>query len=195
MRKLLYFLCLPLLLLACNTSPEQSANDIQTKGADQAELLQTYNKADSLYQQGIISRELFDDFITHTIKFADTYPENEITPDMLSKAGVACMILAKNCSMEQYPDQEVIEAYARKGLSIFEKIQATYPDYEGVRNCYLNRAIIYDDILHKYLDAEYEYREFLHKYPDDSACENIRTYLRVLGKSDEEIMAEIEHKD
>ena len=195
MRKLLYFLCLPLLLLACNTSPEQSANDIQTKGADQAELLQTYNKADSLYQQGIISRELFDDFITHTIKFADTYPENEITPDMLSKAGVACMILAKNCSMEQYPDQEVIEAYARKGLSIFEKIQATYPDYEGVRNCHLNRAIIYDDILHKYLDAEYEYREFLHKYPDDSACENIRTYLRVLGKSDEEIMAEIEHKD
>lgn len=195
MRKLLYFLCLPLLLLACNTSPEQGANDIQTQGADQAELLQTYNKADSLYQQGIISRELFDEFITQTIKFADTYPENKITPDMLSKAGVACMILAKNCSLEQYPDQEAIEMYARKGLSIFEKIQATYPDYEGVRNCYLNRAFIYDDILHKYLDAEYEYRDFLHKYPDDSACENIRAYLQVLGKSDEEIMAEIEKKN
>ena len=147
MRKWLFFLCLPLLLLACNSSNNQLANDIQTKGADQAELIQTYNKADSLYQQGVISRELFDEFITQTIKFADTYPENEITPDMLSKAGVACMILAKNCSMEQQPDQEAIEMYARKGLSIFEKIQATYPDYEGVRNCYLNRAFIYDDIL------------------------------------------------
>ena len=194
MRKWLFFFCLPLLLLACNSSNDQVVNDIQTKGADQAELIQTYNKADSLYQQGVISRELFDDFITQTIKFADTYPENEITPDMLSKAGVACMILAKNCSMEQYPDQEAIESYARKGLSIFEKIQATYPDYKDVRNCYLNRAFIYDDILHKYLDAEYEYREFLHKYPDDSACENIRAYLQVLGKSDEEILAEIEHQ-
>lgn len=194
MRKFLYLCCLSLLLWSCGSSNEPSSNAIQNEGADQAEMLQTYNKADSLYQQGIISRELFDKFITQTIKFADTYPENEITPDMLSKAGVACMILAKNYSMDQYPDQEAIEMYARKGLSIFEKIQATYPDYEGVRTCYLNRAFIYDDILHKYLDAEYEYREFLHKYPDDSACENIRAYLQVLGKSDEEIMAEIERQ-
>ena len=194
MREFLYFSCLTLLLLSCNPSDKQASNAIQTGGVDQAELMQTYDKADSLYQQGVISRELFDDFINQTIKFADTYPENEITPDMLSKAGVACMILAKNCSMEPYADQEAIEMYARKGLSIFEKIQATYPDYEGVKNCYLNRAFIYDDILHKYLDAEYEYRDFLHKYPDDSACENIRSYLQVLGKSDEEIMMEIEHQ-
>lgn len=193
MRKLLYFLCIALLLLSCN-SKDSSIKSIQEKSIDQTELLQTYNKADSLYQQGIINQELFENFISQTIKFADSYPENEITPDMLTKAGVACMILAKNASMEQYPDNEKIEHYARQGISIFEKIQTTYPDYEGVKNCYLNRAFIYDDILHKYLDAEYEYREFLHKYPDDSTCENIRAYLQVIGKSEEEIMAVIEQK-
>ena len=113
---------------------------------------------------------------------------------MLSKAGVACMILAKNATINPDPKQETIEKYAYQGLSIFEKIQSTYPDYEGVRNCYLNRAFIYDDILHKYLDAEYEYREFLHKYPDDSTCDNIRAYLQILGMSEEEIMTSLEQK-
>lgn len=193
MRKLLYFLCLAVFFISCN-SKEQQNKTVQEDSCDQTELMQTYEKADSLYQQGIINQELFDSFITQAIKFADVYPENAITPDMLYKAGVACMIMAKNATLNQNPEDEKVELYARKGISVFEKIQATYPDYEGVKNCYLNRAFIYDDILHKYLDAEYEYREFLHKYPDDSTCENIRAYLQVLGKSDEEIMAEIEHQ-
>jgi tetratricopeptide (TPR) repeat protein len=190
MRKLLYFLCLAIFIIGCNKK-NQTSNTVQEESGDQTELMQTYDRADSLYQQGIINQELFEEFIDQAIRFADVHPENEIIPDMLSKAGVACMILAKSKSMEQNPDEEYIENYARKGISIFEKIQATYPDYEGVKNCYLNRAFIYDDILHKYLDAEYEYREFLHKYPEDSACENIRAYLQVLGKSEEEIMAAI----
>ena len=191
MRKLLYILCFATLLCSCNKSKFQEQNTVQEESEGQTELMQAYDKADSLYQLGIINQELFEDFIDQAIKFADTHPENGIIPDMLSKAGVACMILAKNSSMEQYPNKEYVEEYASKGISIFEKIQATYPDYEGVKNCYLNRAFIYDDILHKYLDAEYEYREFLHKYPDDIACENIRAYLQVLGKSEEEIYAEI----
>lgn len=193
MRNFLYFVCLSLLFLSCN-SKDNSVKSVQEESLDQTELLQSYNKADSLYQQSIINQELFDSFITKAVKFADYYPENEITPDILSKAGVACMILAKNESMSQHPDEETVNKYAQQGISIFEKIQATYPDYEGIKNCYLNRAFIYDDILHKYLDAEYEYREFLHKYPDDSACENIRAYLQVLGKSEEEIMAAIEQQ-
>lgn len=193
MRKLLYFLCIAFLFLSCK-SKDSSVKSVQEKSNDETELLQTYNKADSLYQKGIINQALFESFINQTINYSNSYPEDEITPDILTKAGVACMILAKNASMEQDPNKEYIEKYARLGINIFEKIQGTYPDYEGVKNCYLNRAFIYDDILHKYLDAEYEYREFLHKYPDDSTCENIRAYLQVLGKSEEEIMAVIEQQ-
>lgn len=191
MRKLLYLTCLAILLWSCNKTKDQVSNTVQEESNDQKELLRTYDRADSLYHLGIVNQELFDSFITQSIKFADLYPENEITPKILSKAGVACMILAKNASIEPYPDEEIVEKYAHQGLTIFEKIQGTYPDYEDVKNCYLNRAFIYDDILHHYLDAEYEYREFLHKYPDDSTCKNIRAYLQVLGKSDEEIMAAI----
>ena len=194
MRKLLLFLCLALLLLSCDPTKNQTVNTVQNESAEQAELLLIYNKADSLHKQSVINQELFDEFITKAIKFYDSHPENEITPDMLFKAGVACMILAKNEAIMPDPNTEIVDNYAHKGLNIFEKIQATYPDYEGLRNCYMNRAIIYDDILHQYLSAEYEFREFLHKYPDDSACENIRAYLQVLGKSDEEIMAAIEKK-
>lgn len=191
MRRLLYIICLATLFFSCNKSKNQGVNMVQEDSNDQLELMQAYEHADSLYQQGNVNQKLFEEFITQAIRFADIHPENDISPDMLSKAGVACMILAKNASMEPNPNEEYIEEYARKGISIFEKVQATYPEYEGVKNCYLNRAFIYDDILHKYLDAEYEYREFLHKYPEDSACENIRAYLQVLGKSEEEIMAAI----
>ena len=135
MRKLLYILCIATLLFSCNKSRNQNVNAVQEESIDQTELLQAYDKADSLYQQGIINKELFEDFITQAIRFADMHPENNIIPDMLSKAGVACMILAKNASMEPNPNDEYIEEYARKGISVFEKIQATYPEYEGVRPC------------------------------------------------------------
>lgn len=194
MKRLLYFICLTILVISCNNTKDEKTNPVQEESGDQTELMQSYNKADSLFHKGIINQELFDNFITQSIKYADLHPEDEITPDMLSKAGVACMILAKNASKEQNPDQKIVETYAHKGLSIFEKIQATYPDYEGIKNCYLNRAFIYEDILQKYLDAEYVYRDFLHKYPDDPMCESIRANLEILGKSEEEIMAAIKKK-
>ena len=74
MRNFLYFLCLACLFFSCNKTKDQSANTIQEGSYDQSELIQTYSKADSLYQQGIINQELFDSFITTAIKFADTYP-------------------------------------------------------------------------------------------------------------------------
>lgn len=195
MRKLLCFLCLALALISCNKSNKQSADIIKNEAEAQSSLLQAYNKADSLYHQEIINEQLFEDFINQTVQFADNYPDNEIAPEMLYKAGIGCMILAKKEGLKEIPDEEYISKYANLGLTIFTTIQGTYPDYEGIKYCYLNRAFIYDDILHKYLDAEYEYRDFLHKFPNDSMCDNIRIYLRVLGKSEEEIYATIEHQD
>lgn len=195
MRKLLCFLCLALLLIACNKSQQPGTSEIiKNEGEAQSELLQTYSKADSLYRQNIINDELFSNFIEKAIVFSKNYPENEIAAEMLYKAGIGSMILAKKASTLEIPDDDTREHYAQIGINIFNMIQNTYPDYEGVKYCYLNRAFIYDDILHKYLDAEYEYRDFLHKFPNDSICENIRMYLRVLGQDDEEIYARIEHQ-
>lgn len=195
MRKLLCFLCLALLLMACNKSQQPGTSEIiKNEGEAQSELLQIYNKADSLYHQNIISDELFSNFIEKAIVFSKVYPENEIAAEMLYKAGIGSMILAKKASTQEIPDDDATEHYAQIGINIFNRIQNTYPDYEGLKYCYLNRAFIYDDILHKYLDAEYEYRDFLHKFPNDSICENIRMYLRVLGQDDEEIYARIEHQ-
>ncbi len=181
--------------MACNKSQQPGTSEIiKNEGEAQSELLQIYNKADSLYHQNIISGELFSNFIEKAIVFSKVYPENEIAAEMLYKAGIGSMILAKKASTQEIPDDDATEHYAQTGINIFNRIQTTYPDYEGLKYCYLNRAFIYDDILHKYLDAEYEYRDFLHKFPNDSICENIRMYLRVLGQDDEEIYARIEHQ-
>lgn len=187
-----FYLFVALLLLLASCKSGSSSNKVKDEGQAQSELLQSYNKADSLYRHNIIKNELFEDFIQQSVNFAGNYPENEIAPEMLWKAGVGCMILAKKASWEENPDKDYIDRYARLGLNIFTNIQSTYPEYKDVKLCFINRAIIYDDILHKYLDAEYEYRDFLHKYPEDSMCNNIREYLPYLGKDEEEIYAKIE---
>ena len=121
MRRLLYIICLATLFFSCNKSKNQGVNMVQEDSNDQLELMQAYEHADSLYQQGIVNQKLFEEFITQAIRFADIHPENDISPDMLSKAGVACMILAKNASMEPNPNEEYIEEI-RKGTIICEGI-------------------------------------------------------------------------
>lgn len=191
-KKFYIFVAILVLFASCNS--KKTNENTQNESQAQSELMQSYNKADSLYHQNIIDNALFEDFIKRSIDFAGNYPDAEMAPDMLWKAGVGCMILAKKASWEEFPDQEYINKYAQLGLDLFTNIQGTYPDFKDVKMCYINRAIIYDDILHKYLDAEYEYRDFLHKYPDDSLCDNIREYLPYLGKSEEEIFAHIENQ-
>lgn len=194
MKKYFLFSVLALLFVACNQKGENG--DSEKGSMNQNELLQLYNKADSLYHQNIINEELMMQFIDEAGKFAEAHPDDEMAPEMLYKSGIACMILSKKASSSQIPDQAKVDTLAHRGLAIFDKIQQNYPDYKEVKNCYLNRAFIYDDILHKYLDAEYEYRDYMHLYPEDTAtCENLRIYLRYIGKDDEEIYAEIESKN
>lgn len=194
MKKVALCICLALLFVACN-SKDGSKSSRKNEDQAQTDLLDIYNRADSLYHQQIINDELFRQFIDDAVAFAEEYPQNDLSAEMLSKAGVACMIVAKKAQTAEFPDNKTAEQYAHRGIEIFDNLQNTYPDYEGVRYCYLNRAFIYDDILQKKLDAEYEYRDFMHKFPDDSMCDNLRVYLRYINEDEETIYARIQTKE
>lgn len=191
-----YFLFLTLALVVASCKQKDKNTDAETNCLNQTELIQLYDKADSLYHQGIVNEELMLQFVDEAEKYANANPDDTLAIDMLYKSGIACMIVGKQASMSQAPDQAKIDTLAHRGIAIFDRIQQNYPTYKDVKNCYLNRAFIYDDILHKYLDAEYEYRDYIHLFPEDTAtCENLRIYLRYMGKDDEEIYAEIESKN
>ena len=152
-------------------------------GSKQQNILRLYNMADSIYyKEGRIDTAAFLRFIDKAVDFATTYPDDEISPDMLYRAGVGSMIIAK---ASETSDRRA--AYCKKAIAIFNQFQAAYPGHEKYRYCYYQRGVIYDDILGDYNSAEDQYREFINRYPDDPMSPDLEAYLKLLGRSDDEI--------
>jgi hypothetical protein len=147
-----------------------------------------YQQIDSLSSIGEFNPEFAKDYITKTEEFAEKYPEDPMSAEFLYNAGLMAMAVAKASE-----DVEETELYCQKALTIFNDIQKIYPEFSGVKNCILNKGVIYDDILHDYENAEIYYRAFIARYSTDTLAINIESYLQYLGKSPEDIMAEIEN--
>lgn len=185
MQKVLGVLIISILIfigIGCRDRNRQ--NDVAKRAAKaQAELLQTYQTADSIYHYcGRIDTGSFNRFISKTLLFADNYPEQEIAPEMLYRAGIGSMILAKAAL-----SRSETAKYAKQALRIFDRFQKVYPEHEKVKYCYWQRAIIYDDILGDSESAKSEYRDFINRYPNDSLTPQFEQYLQLLGKSETEI--------
>ena len=162
---------------------------IQQKGKAQTEILQLLQQIDSLENAGEINYDIYQDFITKAETFCGKYPEAPMSAEFLYKAGLMAMTVAKVA--ENIDDTDM---YCQRALAIFDEIQKVYPDFNGVKNCILNKGIVYEDILHDYETAEILYREFIARYPTDTLAINLESYLPYLGKSSEEIMLEFGNK-
>ncbi|MCL2246111.1 MAG: hypothetical protein FWC10_03250, partial [Lentimicrobiaceae bacterium] len=125
-------------------------------------------------------------YIAKAEEFGTHYPEEPMAPDFLYKAGLLAMTVAKT---SQSSDETAV--YTLKALTLFDDIQRIYPDFNGIKNCIINKGMIYDDILHDYENAEIFYREFIARYPTDTLAINIESYLPYLGKTPEEIISEL----
>jgi hypothetical protein len=162
---------------------------LQEKGRAQTTVLQLLQTIDSLGTLGEYDPLIVKDYIAKAEEFGNNYPEDLIAPEFLYKAGLMAMTVAKASE-----NSEETTLYSQKALILFDDIQRIYPDFNGVRNCIINKGIVYEDILHDYDNAEIFYREFIARYPTDTLAVNLESYLPFLGKSAEEIMAEFGNK-
>lgn len=170
-------------LLVMAGCKQKSNSGISAKQQEAATTLtDQYHRADSLYKIGFIDSSAFNAFIASAIEFAEQNPKADIAPDMLYKAGIGSMILAKS-SMTR----EDIAKYAKQALKIFYDFQEKYPEHENAKYCYYQRGIIYDDILGDYTSAEDQYRDFINRNPDDSLTIQLKDYLELLGKSESQV--------
>jgi len=177
---------LAIFLLAFLTSCYKSSNNslLQQKGKTQTEVLQLLQIIDSLGNLGEYDLLVVREYIAKVDEFCENFPEDPMAAEFLYKAALMAMTVAK--SSENY-DETI--AYSQKALLIFDDIQKIYPEFNGLKNCIINKGIIYEDILHDYENAEIFYREFIARYPTDTLAINLELYLPYLGKSPEEIMA------
>jgi tetratricopeptide (TPR) repeat protein len=185
--KLWATLAIVILVFGISCQRESSNTILQKKGKSQTDVLQLHQQIDSLSSIGEFNPEFAKEYIAKTEEFVEKYPENPMSADFLYKAGLMAMTVAKASETS-----EETELYSQKALAIFDNIQKIYPDFSGVKNSMLNKGVVYDDILHDYENAEIYYRAFIAKYPTDTLAINIESYLQYLGKSPEDIIAEIE---
>jgi hypothetical protein len=169
----------------CNRNADNKL--LKEKGQAQTAVLQLLQQIDSLGESGEFNPSVAKEFIIKAEEFGIEYPEDPMSIEFLYRAGLMAMTVAKASE-----NPEETELYSQKALMIFDDIQKVYPEFNGVKNCILNKAIIFDDILHDYRNAEYYYREFIAKYPGDTLAINLESYLQYLGKTPEEIMLEFE---
>lgn len=172
-------------ILVCGCHNKNGQNSGYTK--ESKELADLYHHADSLfYKCGRIDTAAFGQFIRKAQAFAEAHPQDAKAPEMLYKAGIGSMILAKAA-----PNRDLTAENAKTALAIFYKFQEQYPNDEHAKYCYYQRGIIYDDILGDWRSAEDQFRDFVNRYPNDSLAPQLEQYIKLLGKTDEQIEEEL----
>lgn len=174
------------LIVSCKKS---SSDNGKKKGfaSKQRDLVELYDMADSVYYfNGRADTALFGRFIRKAVDFAQNYPNDKMSPEMLYRAGVGSMILAKSAT-----DRDHTAQYAKQAIEIFNTYQSLFPNGEKAEFCYYQRGIIYDDILGDTRSAESEFRDYINRNPGDSLSVQLEQYIKLLGKSEGEIAKEM----
>ncbi|MCB0552509.1 MAG: tetratricopeptide repeat protein [Phaeodactylibacter sp.] len=82
-----------------------------------------------------------------------------------------------------------------KALKLYEKINDRYPDYERAPLALFMRAFTLDSDLKRFDEAKALYESFLAKYPTHDFADDAQAGLDNLGKTDEEILRNLEEKN
>ncbi|MDR2979566.1 MAG: hypothetical protein LBV02_03885 [Bacteroidales bacterium] len=189
MKKYISLSILAILFIACNDKSTTN-NSFEKLSKTQSSIAHSFKTIDSLWNQGVVNVDQFDRFISEALAFYEKYPEESLSPDMLNNAANLSLTLAnyyKQLDNDESPSN--MAKYANQAITLYDLIIKVYPDYKHLSAVYLNKAILYDDILGDKASAEQEYREYLHKFPNDPANESFGDYLQndLIGKSAEEI--------
>ena len=81
-----------------------------------------------------------------------------------------------------------------KAMSLYDWLLEDYPDNDKAPNVLFIKGFILEQDFQDDTRAKATYQEFLTKYPDHQMAESAQFLLDNLGKSDEEILVEIEKK-
>jgi hypothetical protein len=177
------------LILVHSCNRESNNVPLQQKGKAQTEMLQLLQTIELTENLGEYDPVIAKEYIAKAEEFGCQYPEDPMSAEFLYKAGLLAMEVAKATS-----NSEETTLYGHKALTLFDIIQKVYPEFNGIKNCIINKGIIYEDIFFDYDNAEIFYREFIAIYPTDTLSINLESYLLFFGKTTEDIMADFEEE-
>lgn len=196
------FLLLPLFLLGlascgsdANTDPDatteaepipltaayQPAAAALAKGepaARVATLLMDNFTAVSDAQTGALNEKASQDFVDLAGQLAERYPTDTAA------------------ALPYYRSAEVVRALndPKRAADIYGKVHDRYPTFSKAAESLFMLAFTYDEDLQQLDQARAAYENFLQRYPNHPFADDSQMLLRNLGKTDEEILRELEEQ-
>ncbi|TXF88561.1 tetratricopeptide repeat protein [Neolewinella aurantiaca] len=159
----------------------QAAEDALENGKNAAtvsKLLMDNFEAVSDSNTGKLNMQASQDFSRIARELADKFPEDTMA------------------AMPFYRSAEVVRAMndPKRAAAIYRDVYERYPAFSKSPEALFMLAFTYDEDLKDLDAARSAYNDFLESYPTHSFADDTEMLLKNLGKSDEEILKELEAK-
>lgn len=163
-----FFLILYVLaLISC--SPKQST---LTDKEDQIAVIDSLQKRMVDERTQSLNKELALQGIAAYKKYAQSFPEDTLSAEYLFRLSD----IARG-----------IGDYST-ALSSLQNITSQYPDFGKIPECYFLQGYYCQEFFHDTMSARVHYQNFLSKYPDHPLANDAKTLIKLLGKTDDEIV-------
>ncbi len=150
-------------LSACNSPKEKALANIKELEANDS----------------VFSPEQMEKVKAAYIAFADKYPDDDLSPEFLFKAGQRCNVTAEHA----------------KAILLFQRVIDVYPKHKIAEEALFLQAYVYENSMADFAKATETYRVFIEKYPNSDLTEDARLAIQNMGKSPEEIFESFAKSD
>jgi TolA-binding protein len=127
---------------------------------------------------GSLNVRASQDFVAMATQLANKYPNDTLA------------------AMPLYRAAEVVRAMSdpKRTAAIYQQVYNSYPSFSKAPEALFMLGFTYDEDLGDLKKAKAVYTDFLQKHPTHSFADDTQMLLENLGKSDEEILKELEKK-
>ena len=125
-----------------------------------------------------INRTLAKELIEKSKKYAETYPNDTLSPAYLFRSGNVAVGLGSFDEAVKY----------------FETVHQKYADYERTPDALFLEGFTYENHMSDIENAKRCYNDFIKRFPDDQLAEQVKVVLANIGKSPEELVKGFQNK-
>lgn len=163
MKKALFIALAIVTIVACQSPKEKALANIKDLEANDS----------------IFSPEQIEKVKLAYIDFANKYPDDELAPEFLFKAGQRCNASANH----------------EQAIQLFQQVIEKYPTHKIAEDALFLQGYVYENSLQDMSRAKTAYVKFLELYPTSDLAEDAKHSIEDLGKTPEQIFAEFDKKD
>lgn len=163
MKKITFIAFAIVTIIACQSPKEKALTNIKALEANDS----------------IFSPEQIEKVKTAYIDFATQYPDDELAPEFLFKAGQRCNVTAEHL----------------KAIELFQQVIDKYPKHKIAEEALFLQAYVYENSMQDFAKAKTTYTKFIELYPSSELSEDANLSIQNLGKTPEQIFEELNQKD